>query len=110
MAPSLIHSSLHAVLDGTEAAKLDPTACAVEHYRGIKYGKISQRFAKAVAVYDWHGEKLDCSRFGYVFPIALSSLQFRAKIRTKAHICENIAHNAHRIMSTLAISYASQKY
>ncbi|OBT53622.1 hypothetical protein VE04_05340 [Pseudogymnoascus sp. 24MN13] len=63
MAPSLIHSSLHAVLDGTEA-KLDPTAYAVEHYRGIKYGKISQRFAKAALVDDWHGEKLDCSRFG----------------------------------------------
>jgi hypothetical protein len=63
MAPSIIHSSLHAVLDGTEV-KLDLTAHAVEHYRGIKYGKISQRFAKAVPVDYWHGERIDCSRFG----------------------------------------------
>lgn len=72
MAPSLIHSSLHAVLDGTEAKLDPPTAFAVDHYRGLKYGKISQRFAKAVPVDDWHGERLDCTRFGYVFSLALN--------------------------------------
>lgn len=63
MAPSIIHSSLDAILDGIEVI-LDPTGYAVDHYRGIKYGKISQRFAKAIPVDYWHGERLDCSGFG----------------------------------------------
>lgn len=61
MALTLTHGSLQAVLKGTEV-RLDQTA--VQHYRGIQYGKIPQRFAKAVPVDNWSGATLDCTRFG----------------------------------------------
>ena len=61
MAPSLIHPSLHAVLEGVEV-KLDNTT--VVHYRGIQYARIPRRFAKAELVDSWDNEKLDCRYFG----------------------------------------------
>jgi hypothetical protein len=64
MPPLLNHSSLHALLEGTE--ELCPNGIRLSHFRGIPYATIPRRFVKAQLVDDWQGEKLECSRFGYL--------------------------------------------
>lgn len=61
MAPVLNHPTLKAELHGTETTS---NGVAVTHYRGIPYGKITQRFRKSELVDDWKNEKLDCTKFG----------------------------------------------
>lgn len=59
---NLMHSSLRAALTGEEVISED--GIKVIHFRGIQYGTIPRRFAKATPKNDWHGEKLDCTHFG----------------------------------------------
>ena len=61
MASSLNHPSLGANLKGLEV-KFD--GATIIHYRGIQYGKISRRFAKAELTDEGHDKELDCTRFG----------------------------------------------
>lgn len=57
----LRHPSLDATLLGLEV-KFD--GVAIVHYRGIPYGNIPQRFAKADLIDQGYAHELNCTKFG----------------------------------------------
>jgi hypothetical protein len=61
MESRLRHPSLDANLKGLEV-KLD--GAAIVHYRGIPYGNIPRRFAKADLIDQGYGHEPNCTQFG----------------------------------------------
>lgn len=38
----------------------------IEHFRGIQYATIPERFAYSFPRNNWGGQTIDCTRYGYV--------------------------------------------
>lgn len=65
MSQTIQCSSLEATLQGKLVTrKINDMDESILQYRGIKFGIIPKRFAKALPKDDWDGQVLDCTKFG----------------------------------------------
>lgn len=83
MSESIESSSLDATLKGKVVTReVNGRKESILQHRGIKFGTIPARFAKAFPKDNWDAQVVNCDAYGYIFPIVSSACNFLTALQT----------------------------